>query len=413
MIAILGYSITGKAVARLLDTLSKPYLIFDQNPQAGGCPHFDLATAKRCHTVIHSPGIQPNHPWLQIAQQAGCHCMNDLDFTAPFWKGPIIGITGTNGKTSLTRFLTHAFNQLEVEAYAAGNIGTSPADLISKGIVEGTLVCEISSFQALPLHRLQLEGLLWTNHAPDHLDVHGSQCAYFEAKWNLIKRLKPGAPLVVGQSVEACSGMYGKVLPAQAQVIENTSKPLLKASCFEASPQNINYHLARALWTQLGYPEGTLQAAAETFRLAPYTLQKLASLQGITFWNDAKCTNYLALEAALKAFSQPVIWIGGGKQKGGTLEPFGTLIGHNVKQAFLIGEVAEGLSAQCATRNVPATVCKNLREAVFKAFTSAHFNDNIVFSPGFSSLDLFENYLHRGQCFENEVAHLSFYHPSS
>jgi UDP-N-acetylmuramoylalanine--D-glutamate ligase len=405
MIAILGSGITGKAVKNLLDKLSEAYVVFDEDPKKGVQTLFSREWAKHCKTVIYSPGFSNTHPWIQAAKVENCICLTDIEYACKFWQGPIIAITGTNGKTTLTRFLVHALNRAGIQAYAGGNIGTSPAQLIADGVCSGVLVCEISSFQAACIQSLQVDAVIWTNFSEDHLDVHTDLQAYFEAKWNLCNNLKPSGFLILNKNMQTYLQHYQKQPPPNTRMVAPSIQGLV-GTCFEKIPQSENYELVKVYWLQMGYSLSVLEMAAHSFQIANYTLQKLPEVSGVTFWNDSKGTNFSAVEAAFRSFESPVIWIGGVKYKGGDLVAFVDKIRHHIKYAFLIGEVAPELarlleSAQFLVNQV--MICDSLELAVTSAFKKAQVGDRVLFSPGFSSFDMFENYKHRGRCFEKAI----------
>src|ERR1043166_3705941 len=185
-VAVFGGGVSGQGVTELLTALGARGLLYDVK----GLEF--TATAARQHTlVVFSPGFAPNHPWLEIARRAGATCMGELDFASLFWTGRVIAITGTNGKTTLTEFLTHALRSVGCRATATGNVGYSFSRLAAEtegGGPEMTAVCEVSSFQAETLTHFRADASLWTNFAEDHLDRHGTLEAYFPGKGQLGKR---------------------------------------------------------------------------------------------------------------------------------------------------------------------------------------------------------------------------------
>ena len=128
--------------------------------------------------------------------------------------------------------------------------------------------------------------------------------------------------------------------------------------------------------------------------------------RGVTFWNDSKATNFHAVEAALATFAGPVLWIGGGKAKGGDLAAFVRRIARHIRHAFLIGETSSALTGHCRESRVPATACASLADAVGGAFAMASTGDHIVLSPGFASFDMFRGFDDRGQQFQRLVENL-------
>jgi UDP-N-acetylmuramoylalanine--D-glutamate ligase len=153
-------------------------------------------------------------------------------------------------------------------------------------------------------------------------------------------------------------------------------------------------------------PEAALFEAAKTFPLGAHRFSRVGEKRGVTFWNDSKATNFHAVEAALATFAGPVLWIGGGKAKGGDLAAFVRRIARQIKHAFLIGETSAVLAGHCKHAQIPATLCASLAEAVRSAFDLGHAGDHVVLSPGFASFDQFTGYDDRGRQFETLVGNL-------
>ncbi len=406
-VAVFGGGVSGQGVLSLLAEIGGVGRIYDEKATDAE-NQFTTEHAQAHGLVVFSPGFNPGHLWLATAREAGCVCLGELDFASLFWRGELIAITGTNGKTTLTEFLTHALIIAGRTAHITGNIGYS----FSRFVVEQTgrvefAVCEVSSFQAETLQRLRPTATFWTNFAEDHLERHPGMAAYFAAKWRLLERTAPGA-IFTGSSVQKHAAQSGLTLPEPARVATEglRADARLAGTVFGTYPQLENFLLASAWWRQAGLPEDKLYAAAGIFRLGPHRLAKVGERRGVTFWNDSKATNFHAVEAALATFAAPVLWIGGGKAKGGDLAGFVSRIAARIRHAFLIGETQPVLAAFCRELQVPVTPCGSLEEAVRSAFARATTGDHILLSPGFASFDMFRGYDDRGRQFESIVEKL-------
>lgn len=404
--AVLGAGVSGRAVAELLGQLGASSALFDERGTEGAARDF-LPTVREHALVIFSPGFPPEHPWLSAARAAGAICLGELDFASLFWRGRVVAVTGTNGKTTLTEFLTHALRSLGRDARAAGNIGYPLARLVAAtggGRADLTAVCEVSSFQAETLQHFRAGGLLWTNFAEDHLERHRRMESYFAAKWNLVVRTPPGS-ILIGSSVARFAQKYGHMVPAEAGVVseEDAADPHLAGTPFASGPQRENYLLAAAWWGREQLPPEALVAAAHSFRLGPHRLARVGQHDGVVYWNDSKATNFHAVEGALGSFSRPVLLIAGGKGKGGDIGGFVHRIAPRVKIAFLIGETRDSLAAACAAEGVSHILCTSLAETVERAAAHAVPGDDVLLSPGFASFDMFRNYEDRGEQFEHLV----------
>jgi len=398
-VAIFGAGVSGVGVCALLAQLGAEGVIYDVKGAT-----FSPKAAKAHRLVVFSPGFPPEHPWLVAARAAGCECLGELDFASLFWRGAIIAITGTNGKTTLTEFLVHALGAAGRDVHATGNIGHAFAQLVSEtdGATSETIgVCEVSSFQAETLKHLRADATLWTNFAEDHLERHLNLESYFGAKWNLVAHTKPGR-FFAGSSVQRFAQKFERPLPAAA-CIATENQPgdeRIAGTVFGDYPQRENFLLAAVWWRSAGLPEEILISAARDFRLGAHRLACATERDGVGFWNDSKATNFHAVEAALARFPEPVILIAGGKSKGGDIAGFVHRIAPRVKHAVLIGETGAELAFHCSAFRVAHSNCVDLAEAVRRAAEIARSGDNVLLSPGFASFDQFRSYADRGEQFE-------------
>ena len=408
-VAVLGAGVSGRAVMDLLGRRGIRAGLFDEKGAEGAARDFP-ASAREHALVVFSPGFRPEHPWLASARAAGTVCLGELDFASLFWRGRVLAITGTNGKTTLTEFLTHALHSLGRDARATGNIGRPFSALVAEtdgGHADLTAVCEVSSFQAETMQHFRPNGLLWTNFAEDHLERHGTMEKYFAAKWNLIARTPPAA-VFAGSSVVRFAGKFGRTLPPEAEVPSENQPddPRLAGTPFGGYPQRENFLLAVAWWRREQLPAEALFTAAQSFRLGPHRLARVGEHERVVYWNDSKATNFHAVEGALVNFPRPVLLIAGGKGKGGDIAGFVRRIAPRVKFALLLGETRPVLAAACAAEGVPHILCDSLAEAVERAAARATAGDHVLLSPGFASFDMFRSYEDRGTQFERLVNNL-------
>jgi UDP-N-acetylmuramoylalanine--D-glutamate ligase len=413
-VAIFGGGVSGRAVLALLEKLGATGVIFDEKGGGtGAVNNFGPAEAKNHPVVVFSPGFPPAHPWLVTARAGGCECLAELDFASIFWRGSVVAITGTNGKTTLTEFLTHALRSIGLDAHATGNIGFPFSQLVADTDA-GTLiasdkvaVCEVSSFQAETLHHFRADATLWTNFAEDHLERHPGMEAYFTAKWSLVACTAPGG-FFAGTSVQRFAQKSGRALPVSSHVFTEGKTPdsRLEGTIFGSYPQYENFLLAAAWWLHADLPESALFKAAHTFTPGRHRLARVAEIDGVTWWNDSKATNFHAVEAALASFSAPVRLIAGGRAKGGDVAGFIRRIAPKVKEVYLIGETTGELAAACAAQQIPHVVCADLAAAVHQAAEAARPGEQVLLSPGFASFDLFRGYEDRGNQFESLVNNL-------
>jgi UDP-N-acetylmuramoylalanine--D-glutamate ligase len=404
-VAVMGGAVSGGGAIALLSRLGATATVYDRSAL-----EFTQEAARGHDLVVFSPGFSLHHPWLELARKSGCICMAEIDFASLFWRGRVVAVTGTNGKTTLTEFLANALGAAGRRALAAGNIGLPFTQLVADedgGAPEVTAVCEVSSFQAEQLGHFFADGLLWTNFAEDHLERHKGMEAYFLAKWEIVLRTPPGH-FFAGSSVQRYAAQFGRQLPPGAYVPTEgqPGDPRLAGTPFCAYPQRENFILAAAWWRSEGLDEAVLYGAAKGFRLGRHRLSSVEKVDGVSYWNDSKATNFHAVEAALAGFRAPVVLIAGGRSKGGDVAAFARRIAPRVAHAVLIGETGPALGAVFEALGVPHTFCPTLDDAVRVASAAAQPAGDVLLSPGFSSFDMFRNYEDRGDRFERAVAEL-------
>lgn len=409
-IAVFGAGVSGQSAHSLAVGLGLEVRLFDEGGQ-GDASEFNEPLLKDFDAFVFSPGFAANHPWRVLAEKSSKPCYGELGFAASHWRGPLIGITGTNGKTSLTSLIFQALKAADIRSVEAGNIGVPLSDCILSDINnnETYAVCEISSFQAELTRGVQLDGLIWTNFAEDHLDRHASMEDYFAAKRKLIECLRPGAPAFLGTSVRDFDASVDN-LPGVSVVeaYSNQTEQLDSESPFRNYPQSANFAMAVALWHHFDWPMESLIHTANEFQLAAHRLSSVAEWGGVCFWNDSKATNFHAVLSALEAIQGTIYWIGGGSYKGGDLGAFVHAAAANVRKAFLYGSVAEEMADHLRKTEYPFELHIDFIEAV-RAATVAALEDKpsiVLLSPGFASFDQFSGYVARGDAFINTILKL-------
>ncbi|MDR2420056.1 MAG: UDP-N-acetylmuramoyl-L-alanine--D-glutamate ligase [Puniceicoccales bacterium] len=410
-IGILGAGVTAKGISQFLHRHAIPYELYDQDLSRGSL--FEEKHAKRHSLILCSPSFMSQHPWVQLAKAAGCHCLQEFDFSSRFTRAKLIGITGTNGKTTTVAFLAHALEALGFRSFAAGNIGSPLSQVLASDDPPRTddwIVCEISSTQAECIQNTPLQALIWTNFAPNHLHEHGNLRQYFLAKYHLLSSLKQ-AQFFCGKSVSDYASTFQCALPNFTQVRQPSPKDKRWiTTVFDLAPQKENIALIQGFWEQQGWPLETLLKAAHTFKSLPYRLQRLSRIHGRTFWNDAKSTTFSSTIAAFHQFKTPILWIGGGRDKGEPKDLFLEEIERHVAHAYLIGEEGEILYPLLKKRAVAATFSQTLEQALEDAMAHPPIEKDdttILFSPGYPSFDQFKNFADRGEKFTKLIFSLS------
>lgn len=391
---ILGAGSSGKSCALLCKKLGIACDLLEETKNDK--PHFydyDLC--------VLSPGFAPHHPWIQTLQKQAIPYLTEIDFAALCSQNPIIAVTGTNGKTSVTEALTQILCCAGKTACAAGNNGNVLSEVVAKGLNHDTIVvCEVSSYQAWPLRYLTPVYTLWTNIDEDHTAYHGSFKNYLEAKSKLIpltqKRVIGGSHLrdyVKANTNIVFADPYEKLTDWLAQFPLSFSKG-----------QCENFALLKTFAEIFGISQKALVLGLKTFKQSPHRLYCCLKKEGYEFWNDSKGTNLHAVKAALTSLKNKknVYWILGGRSKGEDIKKFPEIFNlfSNVKKIFLIGEIGKELSKNASLFKSQLNYVGKL-EGVFTNLKHVTPPVTVVLSPGFSSWDQFSSYAERGTLFEN------------
>lgn len=395
-VGILGAGISGKGCACLCDKLGIAYDLLDETEKFSEKPHL-----KNYDLCITSPGFAPHHPWIQVLQKQSIPHVTEIDFAALCLKNPMIAVTGTNGKTSVTEALAQILCLAGKPACAAGNNGTVLSELTAKGLNPETIVvCEISSYQAWQLRYLKPMYTLWTNIDEDHIAYHENFRNYFEAKANLLKLTQTFA--ICGSTLQPYLKNNPKVIFADSH--EKLADWLAQFPLCYSRGQCENFALLKTFAEVFGISPKVLETGLKTFKQSPHRLHCCLKKEGYEFWNDSKGTNLHAVKAALKSLKNKtnIYWILGGRSKGENVKTFPEVFNcfPNVKKIFLIGESGKELAKDASLFKTQLNYVVNL-EGVFANLKHVNPPATIVLSPGFSSWDQFSSYAERGNLFEN------------
>lgn len=377
---ILGLGNSGQATARYLCTQNAPICVWDDNlkefppdlaPYQGNPATLDWQTIG---LVIKSPGIPMEHPAIQAAQAAGCTIGGDLDLLpSKHPNASFIGITGTNGKSTVTALCHHVLHAAGYNVQMGGNIGAPVLDLPPADIY----VLEISSFQLETLHHLPLAAAAMLNVTPDHLDRHGTFEHYKNIKYSIFSHLQPGGTRVDGPAIPP--------LPADLPHLPGPHNRH-NAACAQALCQS---------WVNTD----NFQKYAATFQPLPHRMATVATCHNIQFVNDSKATNAEATIPALQAYKN-IYWICGGTPKADGITPCLPHL-HNIRQAFTIGQSGTNF-ANMLQEYIPVTCSEKLENAVKAAYEAARHNAHpsvILLSPAAASYDQFPHFMARGDAF--------------
>lgn len=381
--------------------------------------------------VLKSPGISFDAPIIVRACQRQIPILGDIDLLWRRARGEgavFLGITGTNGKSTTTALVGHVLKTVLGAKLAAkgarvavgGNIGTPALALPDVG-TGGFYVLELSSYQLEMARDIAVDGAIFLNLTPDHLDRHKTMDAYGAIKHKIFDLALPDAVCVMGidqpimaEMAKKTSAVTVGVTNVQAQVvvrdgiIYRDGQVLLSMTDLPhlPGPHNAqNVAAALALLVPRWMTAHEFQSAAQTFKGLPHRLEKIAVVDGVAFINDSKATNGDSAVYALQSFKN-IYWICGGRPKSDAL---GACLEHlqHVRAAFTIGEAAPAFTKDLAARGVAVFQSDTLDKAVADAFAAARteqLQDTVVLlSPAAASMDQFKNFEHRGDVFANLV----------
>jgi UDP-N-acetylmuramoylalanine--D-glutamate ligase len=343
--------------------------------------------------VVKSPGVPAESPLVVAARARAIPIWSEVELGYRLLHGnSLIGVTGTNGKTTTTELLAAILRADGRRAEVAGNVGralTDVAEQIEPGV---TVVCELSSFQLEDVHALSCDIAVLLNLEPDHLDRHGTFEAYRDAKLRIFERA--GAKIV-----PRGLGLDGVEFDA--------NDPLPVEPPLPGSHNRANAAAATAAARAAGVGDDAIAEALRTFPGVPHRLELVRELRGVRYVNDSKATNTAAARRGAGAYDARVRLILGGSLKGEDFGPFARDLPANVASVYLIGEATAELAAALDAAGRPYSRDGDLAHAVERAAADAEPGDVVLLSPAAASFDQFDDYEQRGDTFRRLVQELA------
>lgn len=391
-VLVIGAGRSGKAALKLLFHHQKNALIYDDFVE-GLKPQFKM---EEISCVILSPGIDRNHPLVVMALKQNIPILNEMELAALFLpQAKMVGITGTNGKSTSTVMLEAIFLSANLKAKACGNLGVPLSELALLEEKFDYFLIELSSYQLETISRIKLDAAIILNITPDHLDRYKTFEAYKDAKLSIIKLLKPNGLLVINEHIDEVDFLNKIYLtkaidPKIKQVIlgehnqENAQACAMVAHFFGVDQQQIIHGLTN-------------------FKPLPHRCEFVGEHKGIRFINDSKATTVVAIMKALSMIKSPVHLLLGGMDKGEDFSQIEQAAFPQIKGYYAFGRSASKIARELELKDTYA----DLTTAFTKALSHAQKGDTILLSPGCASFDQFDNYAHRGDVFKTLVSKLS------
>ncbi len=436
-VLVVGMGVSGLAAAAFLHRFGAGVTVTDQSASPPGANkiqqlvqqgvraelgHHHSETFETSDLIVISPGVPETLPELEKARKHGVPVIGELELACRFINKPVIAVSGTNGKSTVTALLGHLLRTCGFRVAVGGNIGTPLVSFADRTDQYNVLVAEVSSFQLDTIDSFQPVVSVLLNITPDHLDRYVDFAAYAASKgrlfenqqsdqvailnghdeWirNISHSIKAQKWFIYAGSGEDGANFQNNQLTYQTpqhqdqidlSVLklpglhnrENAAAAVLAAIAFGAAPPDIAKGLA-------------------TFQGLSHRIEWVAEIGGVSFYNDSKATNIDAVARALETFDQPIVLIMGGRHKGYAFSELADRIKGRVRMLIALGETAADILAQLGNV-VDSKQVATMEDAVGEAYSTAHAGDVVLLSPGCASFDMFTSYAHRGDVFCSAV----------
>ena len=377
--------------------------------------------------IVVSPGIPLDAPALVQARALGGSVIGEIELAARFLRGPMVAITGSNGKTTTTTLTGEIMTAGGFPALVGGNIGTPAIALAGRATAESVIVLEVSSFQLETIRSFRPKVAVILNVTPDHLDRHRTFEAYVDAKARILENQQSADWAVLNADDPTCVAMAartkaqvfwfsrqkevqqgawvldGNILfrdgAQQREIMLVSEIPLKGAHNLE------NVLAAVCAGALMGCAPEKIRQAVREFKAVEHRLEYVATIRGVDYYNDSKATNVDATIKALESFPANIHLILGGKDKGSDYTLLNHLLRQRVKRVYTIGAAAAKIESQI--KGVEVVHADTLENALRKANAVAEPGDVVLLAPACASFDQFKNYEQRGQVFKGIVRTLS------
>ncbi len=383
------------------------------------------ALAEHADLVVLSPGVPPQTALVRRARRIGLPVWGEIELAARFCRNRIVGVTGSNGKSTVTTMIAKMIEPTGSLAGVGGNLDTPFAELLGEDDPATLYVLELSSFQLETTESLNAEVAVILNLSPDHLDRYDSYDAYARAKARLLELQSPTAHTILNaddpdsrrfeasvrgklhrfstrNEVDRGAFLAGNHMVLRTQHGEETL--LDRSEMPLPGDHNVANALAASLAARLvGCPAEMIAEALRAYRALPHRLEYVATVDGVKFFNDSKATNPASTARALTSFEPGTVHlILGGKDKGSDWSSLVPLIRERARRVLLVGQCRAQL-AELLDGVVPLLDCETVPAAVETAPLGAAVGDVVLLSPGCASFDQYSNFEERGDDFRKSV----------
>lgn len=431
MYLVAGLGVTGKSVLRYLTRMGEAGLAFDTRDDfdvselQAEFPNVEFASGNlptawldKIEQVVLSPGIAKSESWVQTLVNKGCNIIGDIELFARSASQPIIAITGSNGKSTVTTLVGNVLREAGYQVGVGGNIGLPALDLLEEDNNQ-VYVLELSSFQLETTYSLQAQAASVLNLSEDHMDRYQEFADYIQAKMTILHNAKLA---VLPEALEATESseqvLHFGLQSAECGVMEYKNedwlhfqkKPVVKVSSMsqQGHHHKLNALATMALCSGFDVPDEAFQKVFAEFSGLPHRTQWVASKDKVDWVNDSKGTNVGATLTALTSFGESltqqdgkVVLIAGGVSKDADFSDLKPAVEAYARYVVLFGRDAEQIAQ--ALPEDDYVIVDTLQDAIVNARRISLPGDTVLFSPACASFDQFKNYVDRGEQFEKEV----------
>ena len=437
-VLVLGLAKSGESAARLLDKLGAIVTVndgkpFEENPAAQSLLEDGIKVVTGGHPLelldedfalmVKNPGIPYSNSMIEKALEKGIPVLTEVELAYLISEAPIVGITGSNGKTTTTTMIGEVLTAAGQNGLLSGNIGYPASQVAQTATDKDTLVMELSSFQLMGIQEFHPEIAVITNLMPTHIDYHGSFEDYVAAKWNIQSNMTAADYLVLNFNQELAKELATKTNAAVVpfSTLEKVDGAYLEDGLLYfrgekvmaadeigvPGSHNVENALATIAVAKLrGVDNETIKETLSAFGGVKHRLQFVDQINGVKFYNDSKSTNILATQKALSGFdNSKVVLIAGGLDRGNEFDELVPDI-TGLKKMVILGQSAERVKRAADKAGVAYVDATDIADATRKAYELAEEGDVVLLSPANASWDMYANFEVRGDLFIDTVAEL-------
>jgi len=433
-VLVLGAGVSGVSAARLLLSRGSQVTLIDSRDNdalRAGVAQVVEAGGRVClgnaelpdddfDICVVSPAFAPDHDWVAGCLAKGVKLISELELGALCWKGKMIAVTGSKGKSSIVKLCSDTLNMAGITASPAGNYGIPLSHLVLEKPDLDWAVTEVSSFQMEYTEHLAPEAAILLNVQPDHLNRHGTMECYKNLKFKMFAAMKPGTQAFLPENVNDERALQGQADfqrfgasddagwkwsqgRIQGRFQGNQTEIDIKGSWFDNEIFGVSAAAAAGALTFAGLNAAQIQEGFRNFIPLEHRMEQFfCSKRGVCFINDSKATTLSATAAALKMVKTPVRLIAGGLLKENLSENIKELLTRGTKKVYLIGNCC-GQMFQAWSDSVSCVESGTLEEAVKASVNESEAGETVLLSPGTASFDQFNSYCERGERFKELV----------